>query len=142
LRGIRESGAVFAVPTYAFILLLGATIVVGLVKFFVFHVTVPAPEHVKALESVGIVLLLNAFARGSAAVTGIEAISNGIPAFKEPAAKNASTTLVAMASILAFLFLGISVLSHMFHVFAPTPTRTVVGLIALRVFGKGPMFYA
>src|SRR5436305_643177 len=69
LRGIRESGAVFAVPTYAFILLLGATIVVGLVRFFFLHVTVPPPEHVKALESVGIILLLNAFARGSAAVT-------------------------------------------------------------------------
>jgi len=142
LRGIRESGAVFAVPTYAFILLLGATIIVGLVKYFFFHVTVPPPDHIKAIQSVGIILILNAFARGSAAVTGIEAISNGIPAFKEPASENASKTLVAMASLLAFLFMGITLLAHFYHVVQATKTQTVVGLVAHRVWGGGPIFVA
>ena len=142
LRGIKESGRIFAVPTYAFIFLVGATIVYGIVKYAFFGGHAVAHGYPAPVKSVGIFLLLTAFARGSAAVTGIEAISNGIPAFKEPAAKNASHTLVAMASILAFLFLGITVLSHLFHVFAPTPTRTVVGLIALQVYGKTPMFYA
>jgi amino acid transporter len=142
LRGIRESGRIFAVPTYAFIFLVGATIVYGIIRYFAFGARPAMHGFPAATHPVTIFLLLTAFARGSAAVTGIEAISNGIPAFREPAAKNASTTLIAMASILAFLFLGISVLSHLFHVFAPTPTRTVVGLIALQVYGKGPMFIA
>lgn len=140
LRGIREAGAIFAVPTYAFVLLLGVTILWGLVKYFFFHVAVPPAPPIKALESVSIVLLLNAFARGSAAVTGIEAISNGIPAFKEPASENASKTLVAMASLLAFLFMGITLLAHFYHVVHATRTQTVVGLIARRVWGGGPIF--
>jgi amino acid transporter len=142
LRGIRESGTIFAVPTYAFVILVGATIVYGIVRFFVFHAHPVAATYPSEMKPVTIFLLLTAFARGSAAVTGIEAISNGIPAFKEPASTNAAKTLIAMASLLAFLFLGITVLSHLFHVFAPTPTRTVVGLIALQVYGKSPMFYA
>jgi hypothetical protein len=93
-----------------------------------------------AVEPFTLFLVLKAFARGSAAVTGIEAISNGVPSFREPASKNASVTLISMASILAFLFLGISILSRIYHVFEPTKTRTLVGLIAQGVYGGGPLF--
>ncbi len=141
LRGIRESGAIFAVPTYAFVLLLGVTIVFGLVKFFFFHVHVPPMPPIKAVQSVGAVLLLNAFARGSAAVTGIEAISNGIPAFREPSSENASKTLIMMASLLAFLFMGITLLARFYHVAHATKTETVVSLVARRVWGTNPIFY-
>jgi len=142
LRGVRESGRIFAVPTYAFVGLVGTTIVYGIFRYIVLGArpeVVTAPAAAKPLTAL---LVLTAFARGSAAVTGIEAISNGIPAFKEPAERNASVTLLWMASILGFLFLGISVLSHMFHVWAPTKTQTVVALIAQHVFGKGPMYVA
>ncbi len=142
LRGVRESGRIFAVPTYAFLVLTGATIIVGLVKYGIVGApgNLPGPPHPE--QSVTIFLLLTAFARGSAAVTGIEAISNGVPAFREPAARNASRTLVVMASLLAFLFLGITVLARMYHVYEKTATRTVVGQVAERVFGEGPIFVA
>jgi amino acid transporter len=142
LRGVRESGRIFAVPTYAFIFLLGGTIVFGLAKYFVAGAPAHLPEPPRAEHAVTVFLFLTAFARGSAAVTGIEAISNGVPAFKEPAARNAARTLAAMAALLAFLFLGISVLAHLYHVYEPTETRTVVGLVAHRVLGGGPLFVA
>jgi hypothetical protein len=86
--------------------------------------------------------LLRAFSRGSAAVTGIEAISNGIPAFREPSAKNASTTLVVMASLLAGLFMGITILSRALNIAEPDPKRTIVGQVAHAVWGGGPLFVA
>jgi amino acid transporter len=141
LRGIRESGRIFAVPTYAFIFILGGMILWGLVQYFVFGSRPPpgtsAPE---AMQPLTILIILNAFARGSSAVTGIEAISNGVPTFREPAARNAGITLLVMASLLAFLFLGISILARLFHVWEHTETKTVIALIAERVFGGGPMF--
>jgi len=142
LRGVRESGRLFAVPTYAFILLLGGTIVVGLVRHYTVGVTPVELELPTATRDVTLLFLLTAFARGSAAVTGIEAISNGIPAFREPASRNAATTLGIMASLLAFLFLGISLLSRAFHIYEPTETRTLVGLVVEAVWGEGPLFVA
>ena len=140
LRGVRESGAVFAVPTYAFLVLVGGTIFAGLVKYFIFGIDVDPLALPPATEEVTLFFLLGAFARGSAAVTGIEAISNGIPAFREPSAKNASTTLVIMASLLAFLFLGITVLARLFDIGESEHKRTVVGEIAHLVWGGGPLF--
>jgi amino acid transporter len=142
LRGLRESGRIFAVPTYAFVVLLGATIVYGILRYTIFGGTPTPHEFPHAAQPVTLFLLLNAFARGSSAVTGIEAISNGVPSFREPAAKNASITLLFMASLLAFLFLGISVLSSILHVFERTETRTVIGVIAQEVWGNGPMLVA
>ncbi len=140
LRGVRESGRLFAVPTYAFIVLLGGTIIVGLLRHYTGGVT-PAEIELPATPSdLTFLLVLTAFARGSAAVTGIEAISNGIPAFREPASRNASITLGVMAGLLAFLFAGISFLSRAFHIYEPTETRTLVGRVVEAVWGEGPIF--
>jgi hypothetical protein len=140
LRGVRESGRLFAIPTYAFILLLGGTIVVGLLRHYTGGVAPVEAELPSATRELTLLLVLTAFARGSAAVTGIEAISNGIPAFREPAARNASITLGVMAGLLAFLFLGISILSHAFHIYERTATRFVVGRVVEAVWGEGPIF--
>lgn len=144
LRGVRESGAIFALPTYAFIALLGGTVVWGLVRYLVFGYRVPAPPALPALQPVTIFLLMRAFSHGSTAVTGIEAISNGVQAFRKPEARNAAITLSIMAAILGFLFVGTTTLSFLFHIAGPShdPERTVVALIALNVFGLGPLFYA
>ena len=140
LRGVRESGVLFAIPTYAFLILVGSTIIVGLVRYLAFGLEPVTHHFPQASQEVTVFFLLGAFARGSAAVTGIEAISNGIPAFKEPAAKNAATTMAVMAGLLAFLFLGITVLSRVLHVFEPEERRTIVGQIAHAVWGGGPLF--
>jgi amino acid transporter len=142
LRGIRESGRIFAVPSYAFIFLLGGMIAWGFFQYFVSGARPPAGTGPPmATQSVTILLLLTAFARGSSAVTGIEAITNGVPVFREPAARNAGITLLVMASILAYLFLGISILARLFHVWKGTETKTVIALLAERVFqGRGLMY--
>jgi len=144
LRGVKESGRLFAVPTYAFVVLLGGMIVWGFVRYLALGYRVPPPVPHEAMEPLTLFLLMRAFSHGSAAVTGIEAISNGVPAFREPEARNAATTLAAMAAILASLFIGITVLARLFHIEGPTeePRRTVVALIARTVFGGGPLFFA
>lgn len=140
LRGVRESGGLFSVPTYAFLILVSSTIVVGLVRYYAFDLE-PVTTHIpEATEQMTLFFLLTAFARGSAAVTGIEAISNGIPAFREPAARNAATTMAVMASLLAFLFMGITLLSRALNVVEPQERRTIVGQIAHAVWGSGPLF--
>lgn len=142
LRGVRESGRLFAVPTYAFIALLGGTIIVGLVKHYTTGVAPVDTKLPTMTRDVTLLLVLTAFARGSSAVTGIEAISNGIPAFREPAAKNAATTMAIMASLLAVLVLGITLLSSAYHIYEPTETRTLVGRVVEAVWGTGPLFVA
>src|SRR3954447_15532634 len=118
LRGVRESGAFFAGPTYLFILSMLALIVVGFIQFYTNHRVMPAPEQIyydpsvtstaHHLLTVGGLswLLLRAFAAGCTALTGVEAISNGIPAFKAPESKNAATTLGWMALVMVTLILG------------------------------------
>ncbi len=141
LRGVRESGVLFAIPTYAFLLLVGGTVVYGLGRHLLFGLD-PVTAHVpEAAEPLTIFFLLRAFAKGSAAVTGIEAISNGIPAFKEPSSKNAATTLVVMASLLAGLFMGITLLARALNIAEPQEKRTVIGQIANAVWGGGPLFF-
>ncbi len=140
LRGVRESGVLFAIPTYTFLLLVGGTVVYGLAKHLLVGVE-PVTAHVPdAVEPVTFFFLLRAFAKGSAAVTGIEAISNGIPAFREPSAKNAAATLVVMASLLAGLFMGITLLARALNIAEPQEKRTVIGQIAHAVWGGGPLF--
>ena len=144
LRGVRESGALFAAPTYAFLISFLFMIGYGLFSYYVYGgaAPVPGPEEIKVAEGYKIqpltlFLLLGAFSNGCAALTGIEAISNGVPAFKKPEAKNAATTLVAMAALLTVMFLGTSVLAFLYGVH-PHTSETVISQFA-RIMFTGPM---
>jgi amino acid transporter len=143
LRGIRESGTIFAIPAYIFIASFGLMLVVGVVRVLLEGDlrAAPPPNAVAAgTQGVGLFLILRAFSSGSAALTGIEAVSNGVPSFKPPESKNAAIVLVWMAAILATFFVGLTVLAHQFDV-APSETKTVVAQVAETVFGKTPLFY-
>lgn len=143
LRGVKESGRFFAVPTYMFIFSFIILIGVGFYDyFFTAHFT--SHEHwmppVKSLDAVGFFLLLRAFSSGCTALTGVEAISNGIPAFKAPESRNANITLLWMGFVLLFLFLGITELARFYHIL-PNDKDTVVSQIAQEVFGRGIFYY-
>jgi amino acid transporter len=147
LKGVRESGKVFAAPTYFFIATMAVLLSVGMYRYLFGHLPVDTLDH-EGLVDVGSVgagifygatlgVVLHAFASGGAAVTGVEAISNGVPAFKEPAWRNARTTLVIMGSLLGAMFLGLSVLASKMHT-APFKegTPTVISQIGKLVFGE------
>ena len=146
LRGVKESGAAFAVPTYFFVLMMFLTVGIGLFRYLTgtLHPVVDPPE-LEIMASIAAVtpfLILHAFSSGTAALTGIEAISNGITAFKEPRSKNAAITLVWMALILSSLFLGISFLSGQIHVI-PSEAETVISQMARTIFaGRGLPYLA
>src|SRR5438309_1749659 len=143
LRGVRESGSIFAIPTYIFIGSALLLIIVGALKsFFIQHNPVIGHfQYVATTEPLSIFLILRSFAAGCAAMTGTEAISNGIPAFKKPEARNAATTLTWMAVILGTLFIGTTVLAMSYHIEAnPAGNPTVIGQIAQQVF-TGPLFF-
>lgn len=143
LRGVRESGSIFALPTYFFIVSAVLLIVVGLTKSFLFHhqPVIGAYAPVRAIEPLSLFLLLRSFATGCSAMTGVEAISNGIPAFQKPETRNASITLTWMAVILGTLFLGITLLATTYHVEANAAGHpTVIAEIALQVF-SGPLAF-
>ncbi|HVE76801.1 MAG TPA: APC family permease [Actinomycetota bacterium] len=146
LRGLKESGSVFAVPTYGFLVTMGVMITWGVYKVLtgnVTHVVDHAPS--TAAQSVSLFLILKAFAQGSTALTGVEAISDGVPAFRKPESKNAATTLGILGILLTFLFLGITYLAHEVGVDAHSihDGKTVTSQIAGSVFGIAtPMFYA
>jgi amino acid transporter len=156
LRGIREAGQVFAIPTYFFIANMAVLIIVGLARESVGdlpkatggHGTIPLGHASGGLIlGVSAFFLLRAFANGSSAMTGTEAISNGVSVFREPQAKNARTTLVLMSTILGVMFLGVSVLAALTHsVPFVTGTPTVVSEIGKLVYGTSPggraLFYA
>lgn len=146
LRGVRESGVIFAVPTYAYIGLIGATLAVGLIRYATGFTpdVLPSALPPDQLQPLTFFLILRAYSHGSTALTGVEAISDGVGAFKDPCARNAATTLLIMGSILGTMFVGLTVLSRLYNVTGPThdPDRTVVALIALRIFGEGPLFFA
>ena len=143
LRGIRESGSIFAIPPYLFILSFGGMLAVGFVRLLLGHdLTAATPEHTVEIgaQGLGALLILRAFSSGAAALTGIEAIADGVPSFKQPEAKNAVTTLAWMAAILATLFVGTTVLANELEV-VPSESRTVVAQIAATVYGDGFFFY-
>ncbi len=143
LRGVRESGSIFAIPTYIFIGSALLLIIVGALKsFFIQHNPVIGHfQYVATTEPLSIFLILRSFAAGCAAMTGTEAISNGIPAFKKPEARNAAITLTWMAVILGTLFIGTTVLAMSYHIEAnPAGNPTVIGQIAQQVF-TGPLFF-
>lgn len=144
LRGVKESGVAFSIPTYFFVVMMFVTVAIGLwrLAFGTLGVVIDPPE----LEAHGVLtaitpfLLLHAFSSGTAALTGIEAISNGIPAFKEPRSKNAGITLIWMAVILSAFFLGISYLALNIHA-VPSETETVVSQMVRTVFdGRGTLY--
>jgi len=144
LRGIRESGSIFMLPTYAFLVCIFVLLGWGLYRFG-FGPPVPPTAFHPALEPLTLVLMLRAFASGGAALTGVEAISDGVPAFKPPEWVNAQKTLTAMVIILAITFTGITYLANQMGV-VPDPghdsSETVVSQIARGVFGESPMYYA
>lgn len=148
LRGVRESGALFATPTYLFSISFLFMIGFGFFHYFAYGGAAPIPttEELKTAEGYSIqpltlFLLLGAFSNGCAALTGIEAISNGVLAFKKPEARNAATTLVWMAVLLTTMFLGTSVMAYLYHVH-PKASETVISQFARIMFaGSMGWFY-
>lgn len=151
LRGLKESGALFAPPTYIYILSLLALIVVGLLRVFVFKnideidpatVSEEAKELAEGTKSLSIMLFLKAFSSGAVALSGVEAISDGVQAFKKPEAKNAATTIVVMGVILGTCFLGVSILASHLHPVRGENDPTGIALMAEHVYdGKNVMFW-
>jgi amino acid transporter len=145
LRGVRESGTLFAFPTYGFIVIMLGLIAVGLIRWFSGALPpepapmLPAGE--EGAAALTIFLVLRAFASGCTALTGVEAISDGIPAFRKPEAENAGKTLITMALLLGTMFLGISFLARSLGV-VPSEHETVVSQIGHHVFGDGPLYFA
>jgi len=148
LRGVRESGALFATPTYVFVVSFLLMIVFGFFHYFVYGgaAAIPTEQELKtaegySLQPLTLFLLLGAFSNGCAALTGIEAISNGVQAFKKPEARNAATTLVWMAALLTTMFLGTSVMAYLYHVH-PKQSETVISQFARIMFtGSLGWFY-
>jgi len=142
LRGVRESGRVFAVPTYLFIVTFSALVATGLFRWLTgtLPAAAAAPETVAATQTLTWFLVLRAFASGCTALTGVEAISNGVPAFKHPEARNAAITMGWMAAVLGTLFIGVSVLASALGI-TPLADETVVSQVARRLFGGGFPYY-
>ncbi len=147
LRGIRESGTIFAIPTYMFIAIMLTMLGAGLYRWYVLKTTgvpLPMPPRIQyeAQQGLTLFLILRAFSSGCAALTGVEAISDGIPAFKPPEAKNAAQTLIAMASLLITMFLGITFLSYQFGIVPNEMTHeTLVSQLGRFIFGDGSVMY-
>jgi len=144
LRGVRESGRAFALPTYFFLGMMFLTLGTGLVRYLLGSLgTVADPPPLHALEAVAAVtpfLILHAFSSGTTALTGVEAISNGIPAFKEPRSRNAGITLIWMSVILGVLFLGITFLAGQVGAL-PSEAETVVSQLVRTIFeGRGTLY--
>jgi amino acid transporter len=148
LRGLREAGNIFAIPTYLFLFSALTMIAIGVYRIVVLgEHGAPPPEVVaatnRAAQDVGAFVLLRAFASGAVALTGTEAIATGVPAFKKPESKNAATTLMVMAGILAVLFIGITFLATRFGIYPiEDPKQTVVAQVARTVYGDTIGFYA
>ncbi|CAN5775637.1 APC family permease [soil metagenome] len=150
LRGLRESGRLFAGPTYVYVVILAALILYGLYRVF-FGDLGGLPPNTASLEeldapvgsetaTLGVLLLLRAFSSGAVALTGVEAISNGVPTFRKPESRNASITLIIMGTILASFFFGISVLANHLE---PTvsESETLLSILGNAVFGGGFLYY-
>jgi amino acid transporter len=149
LRGVREAGTAFAVPTYLFVGTLLITIVAGIVRVLLSggHPTpaVPLPPPPPMMEAVNFWLLLKVFASGCTALTGVEAVSNGVKAFREPTVKNAQRTLTVIIFLLAVLLAGISYLVKSYGIAATDPGQpgyqSVLSMLTAAVFGKGFFYY-
>lgn len=146
LRGVKESGITFAIPTYGFLVLMFLTVGAGLLRFVMGGlgqvVQPPHYEFSEVLHPITLLLVLRAFSNGTTALTGVEAISNGITAFREPRSRNAGLTLVAMAAILGSLLVGITFLAVRIGA-VPAEAETVISQLARTVFsGRGVLYLA
>ncbi|PYG87343.1 amino acid/polyamine/organocation transporter (APC superfamily) [Ruminiclostridium sufflavum DSM 19573] len=141
LRGIRESSRIFSIPVYVFIFGSLIMIIWGIIKFKAGMVHPAEPmQQLKETGAVSVFLILKAFSSGCTALTGVEAVSNAVPNFKEPAAKHANKTLWILSLLVLLIFGGISVLANIYHII-PVEGKTVLNQIAFYVFGNNFMFY-
>src|SRR5688572_26700907 len=141
LRGVRESGKFFAVPTYFGIGVLLLMVGIGMIQTFFGQAVSLSPDHQMAIEDLTLFLILRSVAAGCTAVTGMEVISNGVKAFRRPESQNAATTMLHMSLILAVLFMGITFLAYHFGI-QPKTDETVVSQLARLTFGSGALYYA
>jgi len=140
LRGLRETGTIMSVPVYLFLI-----VYLPMLAYGFYHLLVVGPATIEAenpttIQSVTLFLILHTFAAGCTALTGIEAISNGVPAFQSPEAKNAGKTLIAMAALMSILFIGSIGLTQYLGVIA-TPQETILSALAHRLLGNGMAYY-
>jgi amino acid transporter len=143
LRGIRESGTIFAIPTYVFLVTTLALIAIGVGRTILGdtpHVSGIVAAR-PAAESLGLLLLMRAFADGCSAITGVEAVSNGVPAFKRPEWQNARTTLTVMGILVATMFLGLSWLAGVVGALPAANGESVISQVGRSVYGTGPIYY-
>jgi amino acid transporter len=148
LRGVRESGALFAGPTYFYVTMIILLIVVGLIRIFFFdlgsipNVTLEGQALARMNQSLSFLMLLRAFSSGAVALSGVEAVSNGVPAFKRPESRNAAKTLMSMAIILGSTFLGVSILAAHLKPYRGEQGPTGIALMAEWIYnGKGLLFW-
>ncbi len=146
LRGVKESGTFFAIPTYAFVLGVLLMIGVGVIRVLVGDITVATEQmqvigETATISNLSLFLVLRAFAAGCTALTGVEAISNGIPAFKPPESRNAGHTLIIMVTLLCTMFIGITFLANNFPLTELGGERTVISQISGAVFGEGSILF-
>jgi amino acid transporter len=141
LRGVKESGLAFSFPTYFFVIVSSCTVAIGLWKSFNGSLMpVEGVEMIKTtIQPLTLFLILRAFSSGCTALTGVEAISNGVTAFKEPRSRNAANTMLFMGLILGFLFLGITYLSVHIHAL-PSENETIISQLGRAIYGKGIMY--
>jgi amino acid transporter len=140
LRGLRESGRAFALPTYGFIILMTTTILIGVIRDATGtlpHAVTPSPVTTGTAATIGVLVLLRAFASGCSALTGVEAIANGVQAFRPPQAKNAASTLGVLGIIAIFLFLGVTYLAYRTHAM-PSTTDSVISQATAAVWHGPP----
>jgi amino acid transporter len=149
LRGLKESGKIFAGPTYLYVLSMIALIVYGLYRSYTGDLEPLPPDtdylnHVfggEAGQTLGLFVLLRAFSSGAVALSGVEAISDGVPAFRKPESRNAARTLIAMAVILGSLFFGLSLLTHRLRPIVDPEEQTLLSALGSAVWGDGTFLY-
>lgn len=150
LRGVRENGLIYTIPTYFFVLCLAAVLLWGTTKAWLYHghphpVIAPPPAAAQTVKAVGLWLLIRAFASGCTALTGIEAVSNGVMAFKEPNAVTARRTLAVIVALLTFFLAGIAHLTRVYGITATDPGsksyQSLLSMITAAVAGKGAFYY-
>ncbi|MEA2660794.1 MAG: hypothetical protein QOH08_366 [Chloroflexota bacterium] len=144
LRGIREAGVVFAGPTYFYVASVAVVLAIGFYRVISGDIPTPVvpPKLIEPDEALSAFLILRAFSSGSVGLSGTEAVANGVPAFREPAARNASIVLIAMGTLFGTLFFGISFLATRFGIQPDaTETKSVIGLLTQTIVGDGTFFY-
>jgi len=144
LRGVKEAGAAFAIPVYFFLATIFLTVGIGFIRYLTGTlgsvVNPPALEIIGAAQPISLFLILRAFSSGTTALTGVECISDGVPAFKEPRSRNAGLTMIWMSSILGVLFLGITFLLHQIGAI-PAEAETVISQLARTAYGSRGLLY-